>query len=233
MALTHTPDSDPPQAVPDAAIADWRDALMQADARELPTLWRQIDADPALQDAEVQEQLSQALLDALTEAPDDRLALYTDGAQRFGWERISASRRTLRPMSMFVYALERQGEIHAAYPPALRRDLEETLRQVRRVKRPRWWNAYTHAADLQRMQRELPQWLALRLPAGRLDAMLAAAEATPGLFRLPLRLFWPVRYWFVATVGFVALLGVLHLQDGAGIGAPAVVTPATVTPAGG
>lgn len=187
------------------AIEQWVLELMQAEEKQLAALWSRIDADPALLHLDAAYEMSTALSNALTKAPDNRMPLYRDACARYDWNQHELKASGRGNVAPLVQQVEEQRAIWRGHQSDYRKEHERVIRRMRRDAKPSWRKARRNLAPLHRMHNQVPLWLALQLPAGRIQAYLDAAMRVPryalvlGAIRAAVR-----KWWWLILVAIVA-----------------------------
>ncbi|QVQ24719.1 TonB family protein [Achromobacter deleyi] len=166
------------------AVEQWVQRLMHAQDSELDELWSQLHAAPALMHLDAAEELSAALLRALTQHPDGRMRLYRDANARYGWNHAVLQSQGRRATPPLVEQLEHEDAIWRSHQRLYRKSHERVIRLLRRKPAPSWHRARRTIPHIQRMRRQVPLWLALQVPPGRQQAYFDAAMRVPRWARI-------------------------------------------------
>lgn len=191
------------------AIERWVQALMLADATQLDDLWRQIQADPALLHLDAADEMSAALLHALAQRPDGRMALFRDASARYGWNQAGFQLHGRPGVPALVDQLEQERAIWRGHARAYRKGHERVIKLLQKTPAPSWRLARRVAGHIHRMRNQVPLWFTLQVPPGRHEAYLDAAIRVP---RYALALdsitAFVRNWWWLALIVLVVANGV-------------------------
>ncbi|MGE8637640.1 MAG: TonB family protein [Achromobacter sp.] len=191
------------------AIERWVQALMQADATQLDDVWRQIQADPALLHLDAAEEMSAALLHALAQRPDGRMALFRDASARYGWNQAGLKLHGRPAVPALVDQLEQERAIWRGHAHAYRKAHERVIKLLLKTPAPSWRLGRRVAGHIHRMRNQVPLWFTLQVPPGRHEAYLDAAMRVPR-YALVLDSITAFvrRWWWLALIVLVVANGV-------------------------
>lgn len=215
------------------AVDMWAERLLAASDEELPGVWRELDGDWRMEHIDVEEPLSRKVLRGIIDAPQGRLALYEQGMQRFGWNDLSRRNRQTEQTAWFLLGLEQERQIWDAQDRKFRDGHRRAMDRALATPRPGRRDAKRSFPQLATLQRHMPLWLTLSLPAGRFDAFKQAWGSRP----LPQEkqkasIF---KYWWVIflVAGLTRYILPDFSKNNPPPWQPTVAQPAVVPPAGG
>ncbi|MEN4921516.1 TonB family protein [Achromobacter spanius] len=193
------------------AIDNWVQALMRAQDDQLPDLWRRMQADPALSHLDAADEVSAALLHALSQHPDGRMQLLKDATARFGWDRAVLQLQGRRATPHLVEQLDRERALWKCHQRAYRNTHERAIKLLRRKANPSWRVARRTIPHIHRLRSQVPLWFALQVPPGRQEAFYDAAMRVPRwAVMLDSVMAFVRRWWWFGLVAAVAAAGLLE-----------------------
>ncbi len=154
-----------------AAIADWVARLMDEDA---PDLLAQALADPRLGHLDARYEFERQLLEALHADPDGRLALFEAAAAAFDWRGDQLRLLGGGPETVWLDRVIDQIDHWESQSRIVRRQRERLLARI--GPRPGPLGLLHDGPLLSDLYDDYPDWLAMRLPAGRI-ALWETAQA--------------------------------------------------------
>lgn len=154
------------------AIAEWVERLMAEDA---PALLPQALADPRLAHLDARYEFERRLLDALHGDPDGRLPLFEAAAAAFDWRGDQLRLLGDGPETVWLDRVIDQVDHWETQPKLVRRQRERLLARI--GPRPGPLGLLHDGPLLIELYDEYPDWLAMRLPAGRIALWETAQES--------------------------------------------------------
>ena len=196
------------------AIQDWLARLFEAEDATLDRVLDDALKDPRLGHLDSQSQFEAHVADALYNDPAGRIALFNVACRRFGWAdrnaRFSGNAATANWITRVV-----NQELHwQEQPAAVLGEQNAAIQAALQTAAPTNRKAYKFVPVLDSIHDNFPEWLVLRLPAGRLRQW---QEVYAGLSKTWLRLA-RIRHYYLGdrrkTPGrvLVAVLLMLMLQ---------------------